>query len=348
MKIKVSEVAQLVGGTVFGNASVEFSNISRIGEAKKGDLTFLYLSSYQKYLASTNASVILVKSGIEKTRDDLTYIEVEKPDIALQKIIVEYFSPKFELEGIDDTASVHPSVLFGKNVKVGKNVVIEANCEIGDNTKIFHNTVVLKKVKIGSGVILHPNVTVREECIIGNSVIIHSGTVVGSDGFGYNPDASGKFIKVPQIGNVIIEDDVELGSNVSIDRAAIGSTVIKRGSKLDNLIQVAHNCTIGEDTVISAQTGISGSTNIGSNCMIGGQVGLTGHIDICDKTMIGAQSGVSKSITKPGTYFGSPAKEIGLTLRTEGHIRNLSNYASKIKELEKRLAELEKANKEEI
>ena len=216
-------------------------------------------------------------------------------------------------------------------------MVISRGCRIGKNVKIFHNTVLLEDVEIGDDCLIFQNVSVREKCKIGNRVIIHSGTVIGSDGFGFEPDKEGRFHKIPQIGNVIIEDDVELGSNVSIDRASIGSTVIKRGVKVDNLVQIAHNVYIGEDTIISAQAGISGSTKVGKNCFILGQAGLTGHIEIADNVILIAQSGVSKSITKAGTYFGYPAKELKTAYKLESHIRNLPEYAKKITELEKEL-----------
>jgi UDP-3-O-[3-hydroxymyristoyl] glucosamine N-acyltransferase len=202
--------------------------------------------------------------------------------------------------------------------------------------------VILENVEIGDNVLIFPTVTIRENSKIGNNVIIHSGSVIGSDGFGYTPNEKGEYVKIPQIGNVIIEDDVEIGSNVSIDRAMLGSTIIKKGSKIDNLVQIAHNVIIGENTAISAQTGVSGSTEIGNNVIVAGQVGFADHLVIADKVIVAAKSGVSKSLTKPGIYFGSPAKEHREALRLEGHIRSLPDYAAKIKELEKRIEELSK------
>ena len=195
---------------------------------------------------------------------------------------------------------------------------------------------------VGNNCIIYPNVTIREDCVIGDNVIIHSGTVIGSDGFGYAPRKEGGYDKVPQIGNVVLEDDVEIGSNVSIDRAALGSTVIRKGVKIDNLVQIAHNVNVGDNTVISAQTGIAGSTSIGKNCILAGQVGIVGHIEITDNVILGAQSGVSKSISNSGRYFGYPAKDLGTSLRLEGHFRNLPKYAERIKELERKIEELEK------
>lgn len=344
MKIKISEIAELVNGKIIGNADLEISNLSSIQEAVEGDLTFLYLDSYKSHIESTKASAIFVKSDVEKTNLNLTYIEVEKPNLAFQLVVKNFFNPTFKISGISKSASIDNSSKIDNSSVIGENVVIEQNCVVGKDTTIYHNTVIMANSTIGDNVLIFPNVTIRENTIIGNNVIIHSGTVIGSDGFGYSPNSEGEYEKIPQIGNVIIEDDVEIGSNVSIDRAAIGSTVIHKGTKLDNLIQIAHNVKIGKHTVISAQTGISGSTKVGNHCVIAGQVGSVGHIEIGDKVMVGAQSGISKSITKPGTYFGSPAKELQTTLRLEAHIRSLPKYLERIKALEEKILELEKKN----
>ncbi|MDA3860499.1 MAG: UDP-3-O-(3-hydroxymyristoyl)glucosamine N-acyltransferase [Melioribacteraceae bacterium] len=341
MKITVKEIANVVGGKIFGDETFEIENVSRIQESKTNDLSFLYLPTYAKHLLNTKASVILITPSIEKTRNDIIYIEVEKPDIALQQVIIKYFTFPIHLPGIDPSSSIHPSAKIGKNVSLGKNVVISMNCIIGDNSVIYHNTVVLENTSIGSNCLMYPNVTITHNNTIGNNVIIHSGTVVGSDGFGYFPNAKGEYTKVPQIGNVVIEDNVELGSNVSVDRAAMGSTLIKEGAKIDNLVQIAHNVEIGKHTSLSGQCGIAGSTKIGDNCVFGGQVGLAGHIEITNQVMIGAQSGVSKSIEKSGKYFGTPTKELRTAFKEEAHIRNLEKYSKQIKELEKKVAELE-------
>lgn len=349
MKINLRTAADLVGGNLFGDAETEIFNVAKIEEAKQGDLTFLYLPAYEKFLSSTNASAVLIKPGTPKDRSDLNYIEVEDPHAALQKIIITYFKPEIKFKGIDKSAQLDPTAQIGKNVTLGKNVIISANCVVMDNTVILHNTVVMENVQIGSNTLIYPNVSIREDCIVGNNVIIHSGTVIGSDGFGYAPDDKGVFHKIPQIGNVVIEDNVELGSNVSVDRAAMGSTIVKNGAKVDNLVQIAHNVVVGDNTVISAQTGISGSTKIGSNCILAGQVGIVGHVEITSGVIIGAQSGVSKSIKKPGKYFGFPAKEMGTSLRLESHIRNLPTYAETIKKLEERIKLMEneiQSNKE--
>ena len=341
MKTTVREVADFVNGKVYGDVNVEITNIAKIQEAKEGDLTFLYLSSYEKHLNTTKASVIFIKPDISKPREDLIYIEVLKPDEAIQKLIIKLFSNRPKITGIDSTAYIHSSAKIGENVSIGSNVIISENCIIGNNTTIYHNTTILENSTIGINSLIYPNVTIYHGCIIGKNVIIHAGTVVGSDGFGYMNNEKGEFIKIPQIGNVILEDWVELGSNVSIDRAAVGSTIIKQGAKIDNLVQIGHNVKVGENSSLSGQVGIAGSTIVGKNCIFAGQVGLAGHITITDGVMIGAQAGVSKSLTESGKYFGSPAKNYRIAFKEEAHIRNLEKYSSQIKELEARIKELE-------
>jgi UDP-3-O-[3-hydroxymyristoyl] glucosamine N-acyltransferase len=342
INLTVKQIAELVSGKVIGDENTLIHSLAKIDEASPGDLSFIYLPAYEKFQQTTKASALLVKPELHKTRNDITYIEVESPEKAFFKILREFFIPEFPLSGIDNTAYVHPEAKLGRNVSLGKNVVISKGCIIGDNTKIFHNTVLYEDVEVGSECLIFSNISIREKCKIGNRVIIHSGTVIGSDGFGFNPDEKGVYQKIPQIGNVVIEDDVELGANVAIDRAALGSTIIKRGTKIDNLVQIAHNVVIGEDTVISSQTGISGSTKIGNHVIIAGQVGIVGHIEIGDNVVLMAQSGISKSIKKPGYYFGYPAKELKTSQKLEAHIRNLPDYAEKIKKLEEEIKELKK------
>jgi len=340
MNFTIKEVAHFIGGKISGDESINISKVARIEEAQKGELTFLYHPSYEKYFPSTKASAILVKPDFKKTREDITYIEVDSPDKAFGQIIIKYYTPDFKLNGINDLAFIHKNASIGKNVSLGMNVAISAGCKIGNNVKIFHNTVLLENVEIGDDTIVFQNVSIREDCRIGKRVIIHPGVVIGSDGFGFNPDEKGVYQKIPQIGNVIIEDDVELGANTTIDRAAVGSTIIGRRTKIDNLVQIAHNVVVGEDTVISAQCGISGSTKIGSNCILAGQVGIAGHLQIADNVILLARSGVSKSITAAGYYFGSPAKEIKTAYRIEAHIRNLPDYFERIKIIENEITKM--------
>jgi UDP-3-O-[3-hydroxymyristoyl] glucosamine N-acyltransferase len=340
MIISLKEVAGLIGGKITGNENVKITGLAKIEEAGPGELTFLYLPAYEKYFNDTKASAILVKPGFNKTRSDITYIEVSDPNKAFSKILIHYFSPEFSLTGMDVSASVHPLAVIGKNVALGKNVVISAGCRINDNVKIFHNTVLLEDVVVDEDTIIFQNVSIREKVRIGKRVIIHPGVVVGSDGFGFFTDDKGVYHKIPQVGTVVLEDDVEIGANSTIDRAAIGATTIKRGCKIDNLVQVGHNVVVGEDTVISALTGISGSTKIGNHCILAGQVGIVGHIEIGDNVIIMAQSGISKSLSKPGVYFGTPAKEVKTTMKLEAHVRSLPDYLERIKQLEKQVKSL--------
>ena len=341
MKIKLNEVAEFLDGKLSGNPNLEIEGLAKIEEAQTGDLTFLYLPAYEKYFPNTKASAILVKPGFARTRSDISYIEVNDPNKAFSKVLIKYYSPDFPLSDIDATAFVHPDAGIGKNVSIGKNVVISAGCKIGDNVKIFHNTVLLEDVEIGDNSLIFQNVSIREKCKIGRRVVIHPGTVIGSDGFGFFTDEKGVYQKIPQIGIVVVEDDVELGANVTVDRAAFGATVIKRGVKIDNLVQIAHNVVIGEDTVISAQSGISGSTKVGNHCILAGQVGIVGHVEIGDGVIVLAQSGISKDISKAGQYFGSPAKEVKTALKLQAHFRNLPEYVEKIKSLENQIKKLQ-------
>lgn len=340
MEITLKEIVDFIGGKLIGDEKIVIKNLAKIEEANPGDLTFLYLPAYEKYFPHTHASAILVKPEFKKIRQDISYLEVKDPNKAFFKIVNHFFAPDFKLEGIDAAAFVHPKAKLGKNVSLGRNVVISSGCSIGDNTKIFHNSVLLEDSHVGNDSIIFQNVSIREKCIIGNRVIIHSGSVIGSDGFGFDADENGVFHKIHQIGIVIIEDDVELGANVCVDRASTGATVVKKGVKIDNLVHVAHNVIVGENTAIAAQAGISGSTKVGKNCLIAGQVGIVGHIEIAEKVTLIAQSGVSKGISKPGVYFGSPAKEMKHALRLEGHIRSLPEYAEKIHQLEDKMKEL--------
>jgi UDP-3-O-[3-hydroxymyristoyl] glucosamine N-acyltransferase len=340
MKITLKEIAELVNGKISGSPDVIISSVSSIDDAKDGDITFLYLPAYEKYFPATKASAIIVKPDFNKSRNDITYIESDEPDKAFAKIIHQYFSPEFPLKGIDKTAFVDENAKIGNNIALGKNVVISSGCKIGNNVKIFHNTVLLENAEVGNESIIFQNVSIREDCKIGKRVIVHPGAVIGSDGFGYNPDEEGVYHKVFQIGNVVIEDDVEIGANVTIDRAALGSTLIKQGVKIDNLVQIAHNVIIEENTVLASQVGIAGSTKVGKNCILAGQVGVIGHIELVDKTVLIAQSGVSKSIKKPGYYFGSPAKELRTAKVLEAHTRNLPDYSNRIKQLEEEVKNL--------
>jgi UDP-3-O-[3-hydroxymyristoyl] glucosamine N-acyltransferase len=341
MNIKLDEAAKIVDGNITGDKNIIINNLAKIEEAQTGDLTFLSLDSYKKFFTSTKASAIIVKSDFPKTRNDITYIEVKNPGKAFSKLINHFYKIDYKLAGIDPSASIHPGASINTGTAIGKNVVISSGCRIGSNVKIFHNSVILEDVEIGDNSVIFQNVSIREECKIGSNVIIHANSVIGSDGFGYDIDEKGIPHKIPQIGIVIIEDDVEIGSNVSVDRASLGATVIKKGVKIDNLVQIAHNVVIGEYSIIAGQAGIAGSSKIGKNCFVLGQAGVSGHIEIADNVVMHVQSGIGKNITKPGNYFGSPAKEIKEAFKLEAHYRNLPGYAERIKQLEKLVKELQ-------
>jgi UDP-3-O-[3-hydroxymyristoyl] glucosamine N-acyltransferase len=340
LNIPLIKIAELVKGNLIGDENLVVNSLARIEDAHKGDLTFLYLSAYEKFFETTAASAILVKTGFNKTRSNISYIEVDHPEQAFASILMNFFSKNIFLEGIDKSAFVHPSSSLDENVALGKNVVVGMNCVLGKNVKIFHNTVLLDNVEVGDDSIIYQNVSIREECKIGKRVIVHPGAVIGADGFGYRKDEKGVYNKIPQIGNVVIEDNVEIGANTTIDRASLGSTIILKGAKIDNLVQIAHNVSVGNNTVLSAQSGVSGSVKIGNNVIIAGQVGIAGHLEIADNVVLMAQSGVPKTISKPGLYFGYPAKEAKKAKILEAHMRNFPEYVDRIKKLEEEIKKL--------
>ncbi|HEY9166495.1 MAG TPA: UDP-3-O-(3-hydroxymyristoyl)glucosamine N-acyltransferase [Candidatus Kryptonia bacterium] len=343
--MRISEIARIIGAKIEGNAGVEISGIAKIEEAKKGDITFLSNPKYEKHAAVTKASAIIVSEEFRTDRKDIVLLRTKDPYVAFVFALKALVPPPEILpEGIHSLAYVSPKASIGKNVRIGAYANILDGATIGDRSSIHNGTVVGAGAIVGDDSLLYSNVSIYHGCRIGNHVIIHSGTVVGSDGFGFAPKQDGTYEKIPQLGIVVIEDDVEIGSNCSIDRATLGETKICRGAKIDNLVQVAHNVVIGENTVIAAQSGISGSTRIGRHCMIGGQVGFAGHLDIADNTSFGAQSGVAKSINEPGkTYFGYPAKELRDTLRIWGAMEMLPRIVQEFTALQHRVDELAKS-----
>lgn len=338
MQFSAAQIASIINGKTEGDPSVTVDSFGKIEEATQGQLSFLANPKYEDYLYTTKASVIIINESLHlKQEISATLLRVPDAYSAFATLLDTYQKLKNQqLSGIQEPAFIEKTVTMGKNVYIGAFVFLGENVKIGDDVKIFPNTFIGNDVSIGNDTMIHAGVKIYRECIIGNNVTIHAGTVIGSDGFGYAPQADGTFKKVPQIGNVVIEDNVEIGANATIDRATIGSTIIKEGAKLDNLIQVAHNVEVGNNSVIAAQAGVSGSTKIGNNVMIGGQAGIVGHIQIADGAKINAQSGVSKSIKFPNTIVtGSPAHEYAAALRSQALNR-------KLPELEKRLSELER------
>ena len=345
--MRLCEVANIVNGKIIGDENIEISNVAKIEEAEAGDLTFISNMKYKKYLRTTTASAVLIAGDMQfeelQNRDKpITLLKVTDPYKSFLQAI-ELFCPQSKpmAQGIHPTAIISAAAKISENVSIGAYVFIGEGTVIGSDTTIYHGSVIGNDVLIGNKSVIHPNVTIKENCRIGDRVIIHSGTVIGSDGFGFTPKDDGSYEKVPQRGIVVIHNDVEIGANCTIDRATIGETRIGSGTKLDNLIHIAHNVVIGEHTVIAAQTGISGSTKVGKYCSFGGQVGLTGHIKIADRTKIGAQSGVPKSIVESGkTYFGYPAKELQETLKIQAAIGKLPDLLYEIRSMQKRIEEL--------
>jgi UDP-3-O-[3-hydroxymyristoyl] glucosamine N-acyltransferase len=338
MQFSAAQIAAIVNGKVEGDDSATVHSFGKIEEARQGQLSFLANPKYEDFLYTTEASVIIINDAqLLRQHVSATLIRVPDAYSAFATLLDTYQQLRNQkLSGIVEPVYIDKTAVVGKNVYIGAFVFIGENAKIGDDVKIFPNSFIGNDVVIGNGTMLHAGVKIYRECVIGNNVTIHAGTVIGSDGFGFAPQTDGSFKKVPQIGNVIIENNVEIGANATIDRATIGSTIIREGAKLDNLIQVAHNVEVGTNSVIAAQAGVSGSTKIGNNVMIGGQAGIVGHIQIADGAKINAQSGVSKSIKIPDTIVtGSPAHEYSAALRSQALSR-------KLPELEKRLSELER------
>ena len=338
------EIATLFQGEIVGDPNVEIRRVAKIEEAGAGDLTFFANPRYEKYIASTKASAILVSNAFNTARTPtsrLVFIKVPDPYVAFLQILKRITPmPDPFPKGIHATAVVPASTKLESGVSLGAHVVLGENVVVGANTKIGHGCVLGDGSSVGENSVLYPNVSVYHGCQIGNRAILHSGVVVGSDGFGFAPKSDGTYEKIPQLGIVVIEDDVEVGANSTIDRATMGQTLLKRGVKIDNLVQIAHNVVLGENTVIAAQAGISGSTKVGKNVLIAGQVGIVGHIEIADRTVVMAQSGIRKS-TEPGkSYLGSPAREHLRSMRIEAVIRSLPELAKDIEQLKRSMEEL--------
>lgn len=338
MPVTVAEVAQWIGGKVDGDAQVEISSLARIEEAQSGQLSFIANPKYARFIDSTKASAVLVEPDFpDSTR---TLIRVKNPYFAFLKIAQKFYPGVPGVEpGVHKTAVIGEGSLCGEDCAIGAYVVIGRNCKIGKNVRLYPSVVIGDETEIGDGSIIYPNVSIRERCTIGKNVIIHMGAVIGSDGFGFAFE-DGRYHKLPQMGNVIIEDDVEIGANTTIDRATLGDTIIRAGTKIDNLVQVAHNVEIGSHTAIAAQAGISGSTKIGSYVRLGGQAGLVGHIHIGDKAAVGAQAGVTKSVEEGVFVSGYPAREHMKAKREEAALARLPELIKKIRQLEKEIKEL--------
>jgi UDP-3-O-[3-hydroxymyristoyl] glucosamine N-acyltransferase len=343
MQFSAEQIATLIQGNIEGNAQALVGGFNKIEEAGPHDLAFLANPKYEDFLYTTKAGIVIIGDQLElKQAVSSTLIRVKDAYSSFATLMQYYQQMKAkQLVGIEQPVFIHPTAKIGEQVYIGAFSYIGENAVIGNEAKIHAQSYIGANTVVGEKTVLHPGVKIYHDCQVGNEVTIHAGTVLGSDGFGFAPQQNGTYNKVPQLGNVIIEDHVEIGANTCIDRATMGSTIIRKGTKLDNLLQIAHNVEVGEHGVIAAQTGISGSTKLGKNVMIGGQVGIVGHINIADGTRINGQSGVSKSVTEPNTALnGRPAYEFGASMRAQAVYKKLPDIDKKIKELEAQVAQL--------
>lgn len=346
MEFSAQQIASLLEGQIEGDNQITVHNLSKIEEGKPGTLSFLANLKYEPYIYQTKASIAIVDESFTPSQpipNTLTLIKVKSAQAAFAKLLEMYNQVKQAASGIHEKAVIESSAKIGEGVYIGAGVYIGNNTKLGNNVKIYPNTYIGDNVTIGDNTVIYSNVNVYTDCIIGKECTLHSGVILGGDGFGFVPNSENNYHKVPQIGNAILEDHVEIGANTTIDRATLGSTIIRKGVKLDNLIQVAHNVEIGENTVIAAQTGVAGSTKIGKNCMIGGQVGIIGHLKIADGVKIAAQSGIGQNIEQENSIWqGSPAFNVGDYKRSYVLFRGLPKIKQQLDKLAKEVKELSK------
>lgn len=343
MEFTAKQIAEFIQGRVEGDENATVNTFAKIEEGKKGAISFLSNPKYTHFIYDTESSIVLVNESLELEHPTkATLIRVKNAYECVAKLLQLYESMKPRKSGIDSLAFVSPKAKTGENCYIGAFAYIGDGVEIGDGCQIYPHATICDNTKLGDNCIIYPNVSIYHDCRLGNNVTIHSGSVIGADGFGFAPNAEG-YDKIPQIGIVTIEDNVEIGANTCIDRSTMGSTYIRKGTKLDNLIQVAHNVEIGENTVMAAQGGIAGSTKIGNWCMFGGQVGMAGHISIADRTNVGAQAGISNNIRKSGTtIIGSPAWDAKGFMKSAAIFRQLPDMYKKINDLQRQIEELSK------
>lgn len=343
MEFTASQIAALVNGTVDGNGNAVVSTLAKIEEGQPGAISFLSNPRYEKYIYDTASSVVLVRRDFEAQHPvSATLIRVDDPYATvaqLLRMVSEMLTPR--KEGIEQPSFIASGVELPEGLYVGAFAYIGSGVKLGRNVKIYPQAYIGDGVTIGDNTVVYPGVKIYHGCVIGAGCVLHSGVVVGGDGFGFAP-VDGHYEKIPQIGNVVIADNVEVGANTTIDRATMGSTHIEKGVKLDNLIQVAHNCVIGHDTVIAAQAGVAGSAKVGANCMIGGQVGVAGHMTVGDNVEVAAQSGLAKSVPDGARLFGSPAEDIRVFLRRQVDIKGIPALEKKVRALQEQLKNLEK------
>lgn len=338
MEFSAQSIAELLNGTVEGDPGISVNNVSKIENGSKNTLTFLGNPKYEEFIYKTGASICLVSSDFspkETLPENLTLVKVENVYECFGKLLSFYQDQFLPERKISNLASVHPHSTIGNDVYIGEFASVGDGCEIGEGVFLYPGVRIGNKTKIGLNTIVYGGAQIYYGCEIGKNCTIHSGAIIGADGFGFSPSSANNYQKIPQIGNVIIEDHVEIGANTCVDRATLGSTIIRKGVKLDNLIQIGHNVEIGENTVIAGQTGIAGSTRIGKNCMIGGQVGIVGHLEIGDEVKIAAQSGIGKSLENGAIVQGSPAIPIMEFKKSNLEFRNLPTISRKVAHLER-------------
>ncbi|MCM8569962.1 UDP-3-O-(3-hydroxymyristoyl)glucosamine N-acyltransferase [Gramella jeungdoensis] len=338
MKFTAAQIAEILEGTVKGNPEVEVSELAKIEEGSEGSLTFLSNPKYTSFLYTTNASITIINNDFEIDQPvNTTLIKVKDAYKAFSTLLEYYNQIKLNKSGIETPSFISETAKYGDGLYFGSFSYMGENVVIGENVKIYPNVYIGDNVRIGNNVTIFAGVKIYSESLIGNNCTIHSGAVIGADGFGFSPGDTGEYSKVPQIGNVIIEDNVDIGAVTTIDRATLGSTIIRQGVKLDNHIQIAHNVEIGENTAIAAQTGIAGSTKIGKNCLIGGQVGIAGHLSIGNRVKIQAQSGIGRDIKDDEMLQGSPAISYSNYNKSYIHFKNLPQTMNTLHQLEKKI-----------
>ncbi|MEN9442945.1 MAG: UDP-3-O-(3-hydroxymyristoyl)glucosamine N-acyltransferase [Bacteroidota bacterium] len=345
MEFSAEQIAGILNGEIVGNAQVTVNGLAKIEEGHAGALSFLSNPKYEEYIYKTGSSVCIVNKTFEPTKslpETLTLVKVEDAYACFAKLLEVYSQMNKKQPKIENPSYISENATIGEGLYLGAFAYIGDNAKIGNNVSIYPNAYIGENVVIGDGTIVHPGATIYAECKIGTNCIIHAGVIIGADGFGFAPDENGEYQKVPQIGNVILEDNVEVGSNTTIDRATMGSTIIRRGVKIDNLCQIAHNVEIGRNTAMAAQVGIAGSAKIGEHVMIGGQAGISGHLHIADGTKIVAQSGIPSSVKKADTLMGSPGIPMDDFKKSYFGFRKLPFILTKLQELDKKIKELTK------
>ncbi|MBR6330570.1 MAG: UDP-3-O-(3-hydroxymyristoyl)glucosamine N-acyltransferase [Bacteroidales bacterium] len=341
MKFSISQIAMMLGGSVEGDSNAEVWKLCKIEEGEQGGLSFLANSKYTNYIYETNATAVIVSNEfVPEHPIKASLIRVADPYLAFANLLKKYNEMQLDKKGVDPLAFISPSATIGKDCYIGPFAFVGDNARIGDGVKIYPQTYVGDNSSIGDGTTLFAGVRIYQNIVVGSRCILHSGCVIGADGFGFAPTGDGNYQKIDQIGNVVIEDDVEIGANTTIDRATLGSTIIHKGVKLDNLCQIAHNVVVGESTVMASQSGIAGSGKVGSHCIIAGQVGIVGHIEVGNNVTVAAQSGVTRSFPDNVTILGSPATDAIKQRKTYVLERNLEQLYKRVGELEKKLASL--------